>query len=61
MLFHKTKTTKRQRDEVVLRRPGPRGWSGWGRGEDVRVEAPAEYRGTTVQVCGLWSWVVMSA
>lgn len=60
MLVGKTPTTKRQRDEVVPRRPGPRGWSGWGRGEDIRVEAPIEYRGTTVQVCGLWPWVVGS-
>ena len=58
MLFRKARTTTKP--EVVPRRPGPRGWSGWGRGEDVRVEAPAEYRGTTVQVCGLWPWVVGS-
>lgn len=41
-------------------RPGPRGWLGRGRGEDVIVEAPDEYRGTTVQVCGLWPWIVGS-
>lgn len=41
-------------------RPGPRGWLGRGRGEDVLVEAPDEYRGTTVQVCGLWPWTVGS-
>ncbi|MGL5829020.1 MAG: ATP/GTP-binding protein, partial [Angustibacter sp.] len=41
-------------------RPGPRGWYGRGRGHTMRVEAPTEYRGTTVQVCGLWPWVVGS-
>ncbi|UGQ11386.1 ATP/GTP-binding protein [Yinghuangia sp. ASG 101] len=34
--------------------PGPRGWTGWGRGEFTHVEAAPEWRGTTVQVCGLW-------
>lgn len=41
-------------------RPGGRGWIGRGRGEDVVVEAPEEFRGTTKQVCGLWPWVVGS-
>lgn len=41
-------------------RPGPRGWLGRGRGEDVVVDAPDEFRGTTVQVCGLWPWIVGS-
>ena len=45
---------------VVPTRPGPRGWLGRGRGEDVLVDAPDEYRGTTVQVCGLWPWIVGS-
>jgi hypothetical protein len=45
---------------LVPTRPGPRGWLGRGRGEDVLVDAPDEYRGTTVQVCGLWPWVVGS-
>lgn len=39
-------------------RPGPRGWLGRGRGETVHIEAAEEYRGTTVQVCGLSPWVV---
>lgn len=38
--------------------PGSRGWSGRGRGGSLVVEAPPEYRGTTVQVCGLWPFVV---
>src|SRR5690606_14365565 len=35
-------------------RPGPRGFSGAGGGRVSYVEAPPEWRGTTVQVCGLW-------
>ncbi len=34
--------------------PGPRGWSGRGAGSSVLVQAADEWRGTTVQVCGLW-------
>ena len=44
---------------IVPTRPGPRGWLGRGRGEDVLVDAPDEYRGTTVQVCGLWPWSLL--
>jgi len=35
-------------------RPGARGWRRAGGGHVPWVEAPPEYRGTTVQVCGLW-------
>lgn len=35
-------------------RPGPRGWPGRGRGRSTFVQAAEEWRGTTVQVCGLW-------
>ncbi|MEU9019226.1 ATP/GTP-binding protein [Actinomadura sp. NPDC048394] len=35
-------------------RPGPRGFPGRGAGRASYVEAPQEWRGTTVQVCGLW-------
>ncbi len=50
----------RHKDDSPVRplRPGPRGWLGRGRGQDVVIDAPAEYRGTTVQVCGLWPWAV---
>ena len=34
--------------------PGTRGWPGRGRGGSVYVQAADEWRGTTVQVCGLW-------
>lgn len=41
-----------------IRRPGARGWRGAGGGESVLVEAAPEWRGTTVQVCGLWPFAV---
>ena len=34
--------------------PGPRGWNGRGRGSSPYIQAADEWRGTTVQVCGLW-------
>ena len=34
--------------------PGARGWSGRGGGMAQLVPSVKEYRGTTVQVCGLW-------
>ncbi|CAN7552388.1 ATP/GTP-binding protein [Pseudarthrobacter oxydans] len=37
-----------------VRGPGSRGWSGRGGGAAALVPAVREYRGTTVQVCGLW-------
>lgn len=37
-----------------VRQPGPRGYAGRGGGRASYVEAPPEWRGTTVQVCGLW-------
>lgn len=42
------------------RRPGPKGWPGRDRGEATLIDPAAEFRGTTVQVCGLWPWVVGS-
>ena len=39
-------------------RPGPRGLRGPGRGRVSYVEAPPEWRGTTVQVCGLFPFSV---
>jgi hypothetical protein len=38
------------------RRPGPRGYPGRGGGRAAYVEAAVEWRGTTVQVCGLWPY-----
>jgi len=39
-------------------RPTTRGWLGPGRGLSSYVQAPDEWRGTTVQVCGLWPFSV---
>ncbi len=43
------------------RRPSPRGWLGRARGETVLVQPAPEWRGTTVQVCGLWPYAVGSS
>lgn len=45
---------------VRPKRPGPKGWVGHGRGEASLIEPAPEWRGTTVQVCGLWPWIVGS-
>lgn len=42
----------------TVRRPGSRGWVGRGAGEAVVVSPSPEWRGTTVQVCGLWPFGV---
>lgn len=44
--------------EVRPQRPAMRGWLGRGRGQSVYVQAPDEWRGTTVQVCGLWPFAI---
>lgn len=44
----------------ALLRPGVRGWVGRGRGQTALVDPAAEFRGTTVQVCGLWPWAAGS-
>ena len=36
--------------------PGSRGWSGKAAGGVSYLQAPTEWRGTTVQVCGLWPY-----
>jgi hypothetical protein len=36
------------------KRAAPRGWPGTGGGYSTYLQAPAEWRGTTVQVCGMW-------
>ena len=41
-------------------RPPMRGWLGRGRGESVYVQQADEWRGTTVQVCGLWPFAIGS-
>ncbi|NQX29665.1 ATP/GTP-binding protein [Microbacteriaceae bacterium VKM Ac-2854] len=39
-------------------RPGIRGWLGRGGGEAANVQAADEFRGTTVQICGLYPFSV---
>jgi hypothetical protein len=34
--------------------PGPRGWRGRGGGESLLLQPADEWRGTSVQICGLW-------
>lgn len=60
-----SRTARRRRaanPDVVVRplRPPMRGWLGRGRGESVYVQQAEEFRGTTVQVCGLWPFAVGS-
>lgn len=50
-------TTKDQA-EVRPSRPPMRGWLGRGRGQSAYVQQADEWRGTTVQVCGLWPYSV---
>lgn len=47
---------ERQRAARAERRAGPRGWRGRGGGEMNIISPAPEYRGTTVQVCGLWPY-----
>ncbi|WP_228506115.1 ATP/GTP-binding protein [Curtobacterium sp. VKM Ac-1395] len=59
----KKKLTKKERQALKaagqsFKRPGARGWIGRGRGETVVVQPAPEWRGTTVQVCGLWPYAV---
>lgn len=42
-------------------RPGMKGWPGRGGGRASLVPTPGEWRGTTVQVCGLWPFSVGTA
>ena len=51
---------KRRAERRPERGPGARGWPGAGGGKTSLLEAPPEFRATTVQVCGLWPWIVGS-
>ncbi|TFC02730.1 ATP/GTP-binding protein [Cryobacterium sp. MDB2-33-2] len=44
--------------KTVPRKPTPRGWTGRGAGETMVISPAPEWRGTTVQVCGLWPYGV---
>jgi hypothetical protein len=48
-----TQLKETQERRPAVRRPGPRGWLGRGRGEANVIQPVDEWRGTTVQVCGL--------
>ena len=39
-------------------RPAMRGWLGRARGSSAYLQVPDEWRGTTVQVCGLWPFAI---
>jgi hypothetical protein len=54
-LDQRAEDAQRKRDRAAGgQRPGPRGFAGRGGGRASYVEAPPEWRGTTVQTCGLW-------
>ncbi|MGW3200117.1 ATP/GTP-binding protein [Streptomyces sp. NPDC001118] len=48
------------KQKTTVRKPGLRGFPGRGGGKASLVEAPPEWRGMTVQVCGLWPWAAGS-
>ncbi|WP_342746839.1 ATP/GTP-binding protein [Georgenia soli] len=54
----RTKNRKQTAARPRVMRPGMRGWLGRGRGESFYVQAAEEWRGTSVQVCGLWPFAV---
>lgn len=49
-----TQPERKKKRQPIGRRPGPRGWAGRGGGMSTYIQAADEWRGTTVQVCGLW-------
>lgn len=48
-----TKAEKAAEKKPTVKRPGPRGWLGRARGEASIIQPVDEWRGTTVQVCGM--------
>jgi len=48
------KRDAKQRRQLPNPEPPARGWPDIGGGRSAVVEAPLEYRGSTVQVCGMW-------
>ncbi len=53
-----SKKDKKAAPETRPMRPPARGWFGRGGGQAVSVEPADEFRGTTVQVCGLYPFSV---
>ena len=52
------KRTAVRNEKVRPLRPPMRGWLGRGRGMSSYVQQADEWRGTTVQVCGLWPFAI---
>jgi hypothetical protein len=48
-----SKAEREREKKPAVKRPGPRGWLGRARGEASVIQPVDEWRGTTVQVCGL--------
>ena len=53
-------TTSKSQKRSGLIRPGPRGWTNRGGGHAAYVEMAPEWRGTSVQVCGMWPFIAGS-
>ncbi|MFC9335257.1 ATP/GTP-binding protein [Arthrobacter sp. NPDC057009] len=47
----------RAQGQLGIPKPGPRGWRQRGGGVAAWVQPAPEWRGTTVQVCGLWPFI----
>ncbi len=54
----KSRAEKAKSREVKPQRPPMRGWLGRGRGTSTYVQQADEWRGTTVQVCGMWPFAI---
>ena len=54
----KVATKAEKPKELRPQRPPMRGWLGRGRGSSNYVQAADEWRGTTVQVCGMWPFAI---
>lgn len=53
-----TRAAARKSAAVAPQRPPMRGWLGRGRGQSSYLQAADEWRGTTVQVCGMWPFSI---
>lgn len=53
-----SRSGRNRRAETDPARPTARGWVGPGGGMSTYLQPPAEWRGTTVQVCGLWPFAI---
>lgn len=52
------KKREKKSPEFLPERPSVRGWLGRGKGSSTYIQQAEEWRGTTVQVCGLWPFSV---